>query len=120
MLLRNFCCRISIRFPWKEEVEKCLGYPSTLSTSIRATTLGLSGKATTLITSLKPVYLDKDKCTWYAIEFLRIASLDGDLVKEGAVLDGVHIQVEFLTLPAVTDQVALVRSDHDVLEFLVL
>ena len=54
------------------------------------------------------------------IEFLRIASLDRDLVKEGAVLDGVHIQVELLTLPAVTDQVALVRSDHDVLELLIL
>ena len=54
------------------------------------------------------------------IEFLRIASLDRDLVKEGAVLDGVHIQVELLTLPAVTDQVALVRSDHNVLELLIL
>ena len=54
------------------------------------------------------------------IEFLRIASLDGDLVKQGAVLDGVHVQVELLTLPAVTDQVALVRSDHNVLELLIL
>ena len=54
------------------------------------------------------------------IEFLRIASLDRDLVKEGAVLDGVHIQVEILTFPAVTDKVALVRSDHDVLELLIL
>ena len=54
------------------------------------------------------------------IEFLRIGSLDRDLVKEGAVLDGVHVQVELLTLPAVTDQVALVRSDHNVLELLIL
>ena len=54
------------------------------------------------------------------IEFLRTASLDRDLVKEGAVLDGVHIQVELLTFPAVTDQVALVRSDHNVLELLIL
>ena len=54
------------------------------------------------------------------IEFLRIASLDRDLVKEGAVLDGVHVQVELLNLPAVTDKVALVRSDHNVLELLIL
>ena len=54
------------------------------------------------------------------IEFLRTASLDRDLVKQGAVLDGVHIQVELLTLPAVTDKVALVRSDHDVFELLIL
>ena len=54
------------------------------------------------------------------IEFLRIGSLDRDLVQEGAVLDGVHVQVELLTPPAVTDQVALVRSDHNVLELLIL
>ena len=54
------------------------------------------------------------------IEFLIIASLDRDLVKQGAVLDGVHIQVELLTFPAVTDKVALVRSDHNVLELLIL
>ena len=54
------------------------------------------------------------------IEFLRIGSLDRDLVQEGAVLDGVHVQVELLTLPAVTDKVALVRSDHNVLELLIL
>ena len=41
-------------------------------------------------------------------------------MKQGAVLDGVHVQVELLTLPAVTDQVALIRSDHNVLELLIL
>ena len=41
-------------------------------------------------------------------------------MKEGAVLDGVHVQVELLNLPAVTDKVALVRSDHNVLELLIL
>ena len=44
MLLRYFCCRMSIRFP--------------LSTSMRPTTVGLSGRTTTLITSLKPAYLN--------------------------------------------------------------
>ena len=43
MLLMNFFCDMSIRFP--------------LSTSIIATTDGLSGKATSLRTSLKPGYL---------------------------------------------------------------
>ena len=43
MLLMNFFCVMSIRLP--------------LSTSIIATTDGLSGKATSLRTSLKPGYL---------------------------------------------------------------
>ena len=89
-----------------------------MSTSIRATTLGLSGKATTLITSLKPVYLTEiwlDLCNRGG-RF----SLDGDLVEECTILDGVHIQMELLVLPAITHKVALVGGDHDVLELLVL
>ena len=47
-------------------------------------------------------------------------SLDRDLVEERAILDGVHIQMELLVLPSITHKVALVRGDHNVLEFLVL
>ena len=93
---------------------------STLSTSIRATTLGLSGKATTLITSLKPVYLVM--IGWIPVigNRHRRFSLDWDLVEEGTILDGVHIQMELLVLPSIAHEMALVGSDHNVLEFLVL
>ena len=89
-----------------------------MSTSIRATTLGLSGKATTLITSLKPVYLTE---VWLGTcnpneKF----SLDRDLVEERTILYGVHIQMELLVLPSITHKVALVGGDHNILEFLVL
>ena len=47
-------------------------------------------------------------------------SLDWDLMEERTVLDGVHIQMELLVLPAIAHKVALVGGDHDVLEFLVL
>ena len=98
--------------------KKVYGYSSTLSTSIRATTLGLSGKATTLITSLKPVYLTE---VWLGTcDLNQRFSLDRDLVEERAILDGVHIQMELLVLPAIAHKVALVGGDHDVLEFLVL
>ena len=41
-------------------------------------------------------------------------------MEERTILDGVHVQVELLVLPAIAHKVALVRGDHDVLELLVL
>ena len=40
-------------------------------------------------------------------------------MEEGTILDCVHIQMELLVLPSIAHEVAFVRSDHNVLEFLV-
>ena len=50
--------------------------------------------------------------------YYKMFSLDRNLVQERPVLDCVHIQMELLILPSVTHQVALVGSNHNVLEFL--
>ena len=50
--------------------------------------------------------------------YYKMFSLDRNLVQERPVLDCVDIQVELLILPSITHQMALVGSNHNVLEFL--